>query len=531
MKNYLILLSVLFFSFNLVAQKGFTTKTVTIFKNNSGFFTKKGIINPQKKHHLFDLETMPKATFGTFWLSGQNLMHLTSYQKEMILVKETKLEHIPSRNHDFLKINKGKKVKLFLRGDKIFQGIIKEVSTSLAFLQLENGELLSLPTQEIIYVILLEKSNEFKTTNRSDTTKTTKQIVDLQFKDNRQQNLELVYFQNGIGWTPSYKIELQPKSKAKITMQAALSNQAEDLENVNINFVVGYPNIKYANTLDVLFNDTNIAKLINQNGQNNYVQLLDRGRRGGANVYSSSVFTPSEASDNTSTNSTNIQSVSEEDFYFYSLNNISLPKGGRGYFSIFETTVPYNDLYEVDLIKNHNNYYAYQPVDYNDEFRNKVWHLLELENKSEHAWTSGAAMVVKKDKDVVRPISQDDLNYVPMQGTGKLKLTISPDVSVKDYEKEKERTTRKLEKDGQYYEIVTVAGEIKIQNFKSENIQLNIKKTIVGNLLNSNFDWLKSARVNIQIPLNKINEVCWEIKLKAGEKKVIEYEYDVYVRR
>lgn len=531
MKNHLILLSFLFLSFNLIAQKGFTTKTVTVFKNNSGFFMKEGKINPKKNHHIFDLATMPKAAYGTFWLSNENLMHLTSYQKEMTSIKETKIENIPQNNREFLNINKGKKVKLFLSQDQIFQGIIKDVSTSLVFLQLENGELLSLSANAIQYAILLEESNGFDTTNRSDTTKTSKQIVDLQFKNNQPQNLELVYFQNGIGWTPSYKIELQPKSKAKITMQAALSNKAEDLKNVNINFVVGYPNIKYAKTLDVLFNDANIANLFNANSQNNYVQLLDRAQRGGANVYSSGAFTPSGVNEKGFSNPTNITSVSEEDLYFYSVNNISLPKGGRGYFSIFETTIPYKDLYEVNLVKNHNHHYVYQPVDYKDEFRNKVWHILELKNKSKHAWTTGAAMVVKKDGDVIRPISQDDLNYTPMQGTGKLKLTISPDVSVKDYEKEKERSVRKKEKDGYYYEVITVSGEINIQNFRSEKIELNIKKTVVGNLLNSNLDWLKSARVNIQIPLNKINEVCWEVKLKAGEKKVIEYEYDVYVRR
>lgn len=533
MKNYLILLTILLSISSLAAQKDFTTKTVTVFKNNSGFFTKEGAVRPKNKQHFFDLETMPKAAYGTFWLSGQNLMHLTSYEKEMISVKEISREYIPNQHYDFLKLNKSKKVKLFVRGDITFNGTITEVSPSLVFLQLESGELLSLPINEIRYIILLEKSNEFKTTTRSDTTKTNKQIVELQFKNNKQQNLDLVYFQNGIGWTPSYKIELQPKSKAKITMQAALSNQAEDLENVNINFVVGYPNIKYANTLDILFNDTNISKIINQNGQNknNYVQFLDRGRRGTGNYYVNGVSSGGNSADNTSANSSNIKSVAEEDFYFYNLNNISLPKGGRGYFSIFETTVPYQDLYEVDLVKNHNNYYAYQPYDYKDEFRNKVWHILKLENKSKHAWTSGAAMVVKKDGNTVRPISQDDLNYVPMQGSGKLKLTISPDVSVKDYEKEKARTPRKMQSDGYKYEVITVAGEIKIQNFKSKDIQLNIKKTIVGNLLNSNFDWLKSGRVNIQIPLNKINEVCWEMKLKAGEKKVIEYEYDVYVRR
>lgn len=531
MKNYLVFIAFLFLAISLTAQEGFKTRTVSVFKNNSAFFTKQGTIQPKNNHYIFNLETMPRAAYGTFWLTGQNLMHLTSYQKEFITVKNQKIEHIPNQNHDFLKINKGKNANLVINKETSFQGTIKEVSDYLVFIELENGQFMSLPISSIQYVFLLEKSNGFNTTNRSDTTKTMKQIVDLQFKNSNQQNLDLIYFQNGIGWAPSYKIELQDNSKAKIAMQAAVSNNVEDLEDVNINFVVGYPNIKYANSLDILFNSANIAHLYNQNSSNNYVQLMDRARRGGSNVYYEGDFGEETFVTEATTNQPGIKSVSEEDLYFYSLNNISIPKGGKGYFSIFETTVPYEDLYEVQLTPNHNNYYTYQAVDYKDEYRNKVWHIIKLENKSEHAWTTGPAMVVKKDGDNVRPISQDDLNYTPMKGKGTLKLTISPDVSVKDYEKEKSRTARKQEKDGYYYEIVTVSGEIKIQNFKSEDIHLNIKKTIVGNLVASNPEWLTSTHVNTYTSFHRTNEVCWEIKLDAGEKKVVEYEYTVYVRR
>lgn len=531
MKNYLVIVVCVFSIINLSAQEGFKTKTVSVFKNNSAFFTKDGTIQPKDKHYVFDLETMPRAAYGTFWLSGSNLMHLTSYQKEFFTVKNQKIEHVPNRNQDFLKINKGKKTKLVLSEETSFEGTIKDVSAQMVYLELENGEMISLPISYIRYVVLLEKSNGFNTTNHSDTTKSVKQIVDLQFKNSAKQNLELIYFQNGIGWTPSYKVELQADSKAKITMQAAVSNQAEDLDNVNINFVVGYPNIKYASTLDVLFNNAGIANLYNQNTTSGYVQFADRAIRGGSNMYYDGDFSQSTNLTNTTANAPEIKGLAEEDLYFYSLNNISIPKGGRGYFSIFETTVPYEDLYEVNLVPNHNNYYTYQAVDYKDVYRNKVWHILKLENKSEHAWTTGAAMVVKRDGKNVRPISQDDLNYTPMQGKGSLKLTISPDVSVKDYEKEKVRTARKQEKDGYYYEIVTVSGEVKVQNFKSEDIHLNIKKTVVGNLTASNPKWLKSTRVNTYTSFNSTNEVCWEIKLDAGEKKVIEYEYQVYVRR
>lgn len=528
MKNKSMLLYLCcFMTFCATAQENFETKTVAIFKNNAAFFMKEAIIKPKDKQHFIDLAKMPRASFGTFWLSSKDLLHLSSYPKEFLTYRTLTIDNLPKHNYDLLKKNVGRNATIYISSEESFKGKIQGVSDKLAILEQENGEWLNLPVDIVKWVLLDGKPNGFEPTTKQDTIKTMKDVVTLAFTNNESQNVELIYFQNGLGWTPIYKIELLSENKAKMTLQAAVVNNAEDLKNTNINFVVGFPNIKYFNTLDILFNSANFAQILNS-GNNNMVQFDDRARRGSSVAYEE--FSLEDVGIAEEANPS-IKGEAEEDLYFYSLKNISLPKGGKGYYSIFETEIPYQHLYEVRLNNNHNGYYTYKATDFNDAFRNKVWHTIKLENKSENAWTSGPAMVVKRDKNVLRPISQDDLNYTSISGKTALQLTVSPDVSVKDTEKEMDRVVYQKQVDNYYYDIVKVKGEIKLQNYKAEEIRLNVKKEIVGNLKTSTPTWLTATRVNTNTSYNKTNDVCWELTLKAGEKMVVEYEYEVYVRR
>ena len=64
-----------------------------------------------------------------------------------------------------------------------------------------------------------------------------------------KEKLSMGYLEHGLGWTPSYLISLTDDTNAQITMQAVVTDDAEDLQNAELFFVVGVPNFAYANTL------------------------------------------------------------------------------------------------------------------------------------------------------------------------------------------------------------------------------------------------------------------------------------------
>jgi len=59
-------------------------------------------------------------------------------------------------------------------------------------------------------------------------------------------NLTMGYLENGLGWTPSYLLSLKDDLTAQMTMQAVIVNDAEDLKDADVFFVVGVPNFAYA---------------------------------------------------------------------------------------------------------------------------------------------------------------------------------------------------------------------------------------------------------------------------------------------
>ena len=58
-----------------------------------------------------------------------------------------------------------------------------------------------------------------------------------------------MYLRKGLGWFPNYVVNLKGEEEAEIILRALVVNDAEAIENANINFVVGVPNFKYNNIL------------------------------------------------------------------------------------------------------------------------------------------------------------------------------------------------------------------------------------------------------------------------------------------
>ncbi len=199
---------------------------------------------------------------------------------------------------------------------------------------------------------------------------------------------------------------------------------------------------------------------------------------------------------------------------------------------MLKTQVEFEHVYNVTLPQNNITHFSFSS-DYSDPAANKVWHSIKLNNNTKMPWTTGTAMVVKKENGTYRPISQDMMTYTPVGSNTFLKITVSPDISVKEKEKEINRIEKDKRNYGIYYDLVTIEGNIVMKNFKDKEIMLNIKKDITGTLKNSDIKWEYTKYPNNYYydNINPMNNVSWEIKLKAGEEKNIKYTYTVYVRQ
>ncbi len=525
------------FTCSLFAQSGkdFKTQSISIFKNSSAFFIKEGeVATKDGKYQM--INDFPTALFGTMWIHSPtgNLKHLSAYPDS--LSREEKWG--ATNFSEMIALNKGKKIKLWLKEEETpLEGMVESVQEKqkdlakrgIRPMALQNvitfkteTEWLTFPVSAIQKLSFLEKPEQLLTKE----IKEEKHVLEVDFTNNQaRQKLDMMYLAGGISWSPMYLLELESETKANLTLRAELKNDVEDIENTALNFVVGVPNFRFVDRLsglvDFLQNvATNAGRNTNLNFSNTFsTQSISYGieSNGGGQAIGPSGGVEGQAT---------------EDLYFYSLKNVSLKKGGRAHYQLFEAPIEIAHIYEANLPQNteNKNYYQKEFL-FSADNQNPVIHSVKLNNETPYPWTTGSVLVVNQ-QDGTRPISQDQLSYTSIKGNTFVKLTNAPDVRIKHAEKEIDRVVKakkRLNNQNYYFDLVTIEGEVKVKNYKTKKIDLNIRRTIIGALEESNVKWLKAERVGRGGSYNKTTDVCWETSLDAGKDLVIKYQYKVYV--
>lgn len=536
MRNYtLLLVTILNISFfTLSAQSGVKTKAVAVFKNGSGFFVKTGNVKVNKGVARID-DTI-NATFGTLWFSSGNntITAVTSKMEEVEHVKPAQA----GNTVDLLKANVGKKVKITAKDEEPVEGTIEKVDDDMVILK-EAGKWVHYKISYLNRIDFMEQP-VYNATSKDNT-----RITSITFKDDKESNLNMMYLQKGISWLPTYLVELGANNKAYVTLTANLVNDAEDLDNADVSLVVGVPNFKYANLLSPLTSNQSISEfLYGLSYQLTPTSGSIAGNNIMSNVASQSInyFSSNRSAEvddlEKSNEAFDLGGTKQEDLFFYRLNNISLQKGGRGFYTVLKEEVPFRHIYETELTSNSlsGEYYSVSKggensFDNNEQDINKVYHSIELENSTKLPWTTGSAMVVKPVDGNSGPLSQDMISYTPMKAKVCVKITEAPDIQVKDAEAETSREERKKVVQKTVYDLVYVDASITVKNYKDEDVDLTIKRTINGTLQSTSSDWTTKKVVSLYRNANTTNNVKWDIHLKAGEEKKITYKYQIYVER
>lgn len=498
---------------------------ISAFKNGTAFVVKNTKVDASKGHII--LETLPQATFGTLWFfaNGNTINDVNSYTGEVN--KKVEVNSVET----ILKANVGKAAKITVDDDKIYEGMIHKVEGKLVVFKTNAGTWLSLKPSDIDFVELKSAPNmEYER-------KETKRVVKINVeKKNKTQDLAMMYLQKGISWVPNYSLELMDNNKARLVLRANVLNDSEDIEDANIDFVVGIPNFAYsylqsplvskqsmANFISILNTNSNIPR-----GRTTYGNLSNRAD---LNITSQSLGNAVVIEDGlTDFEFTPMQLDGEqaEDLFFYKAKNISLKKGGRGLYDVLVTDSEYEDIYEVNLHAGPVKKY-YAKTFSSTGVVNKVWHSIRLRNESKLPWTTGTVMLTKKLNNVNKPLSQDKLNYTPVGAKTKIKLTVSPSIVVRDAEREDNRIENKKKKNKVFYDLITVEAKIEVVNYHNKDIVLNIDRDITGKPLDCNTKWETEKSFNQYSPLNEKYHIEWEVPLKKGGKKEIIYKYEVYV--
>jgi hypothetical protein len=519
-------------------------ETIAIFKNGLGFFIRHGDVSLEDGWAV--TEHVPDSALGSLWIGSPDedasLEEAIAFQEA--IVRETEAVSI----QELLRANVGQQVTV-ASGEKTIVGTIKLVpedrlpaEEDLAPYDYGGGYLPSRSQPELATLIIIATEEGEVALNRNsifrvefsgslNTTLTTREKAKrIKFRvatEEEAAQLSLAYLQKGITWVPSYLVNIGDPDRARVTMKATVVNDAEDLENVELFFVVGYPNFTFADILSPMALRESIAQFM--------AALEAGGRRSGeharlANIMSQRVTFAEEGGaisplDYGYAAIRGLPGESEEDLFLYHKEDVSLNKGERAYYHVFSEEIDYEHLYEWEIPDTMNiDPRGYYRSEQGEQQAEQVWHSVKLTNSSAYPWTTAPAFVVSGWK----PLAQDTIAYTPKGTSTNLKLTVATDIKTDRQEEEvaREREVRLYRRS---YDLVTVRGELHINNRKADAVTMEIEKHLTGEVTEASNDGTVQKTVEGLRGVNPRSTISWRIPVGPEEEVSIAYEYQVYV--
>ena len=391
------------------------TKVVGLFKNGLGFFIREGEVRPKDGWAVID--DVPVPALGTLWIgSPDEKVRVT----EAIGIKEEIEEKVEAISiPELLRANLGKRVKLQVGGDLIEGKIISvpedrkpwedsaslilqpssrsyysranlrgPVSLSSTIVVLETDDGLIALGKGSIQRIIFPDGYVGETTIKREVRR-----IKVKIQGRRKRvPITISYLQKGVTWLPSYEVDISGENKAKITMKAVVVNDIEDLEDVDLYFIVGYPNLQFAEAISPMAMRETLAQFIENMNRAARGERYTPGIMRQAIAMNVAAFEPAAAAYR-APGAGGMAGAPEEDLFLYHRKGTSIKRGERAYYPIFADFVEYKHIYEwtiSDTIEEN-------PRERREREKTEeeyVWHSIKLFNSTACPWTTAPATTV-----------------------------------------------------------------------------------------------------------------------------------------
>lgn len=344
-----------------------------------------------------------------------------------------------------------------------------------------------------------------------------------------KEKLTMAYLERGIGWTPSYLISLSDSTHAQITMQAVVTNDAEDIQDADLSFVVGVPNFAYSNLPSPMSLQQSLMDFM-RDAKDQFAKKSFGAFSNG--LQAQTIAIDAEAAPIALTPAVDDASGSaEEDLFLYNRSGVTLAKGERASYNIFSGNIDIEHIYNWE-VEDQPHVDAFGNVinpnqNVQDATRaDTVWHAIRLKDSTKFPWTTAPALVISGDQ----PVSQDTLSYTPKGASSTLNITVATDVRASHEEREIARQQDLTHRPNYTFQLVTVEGKLKVKNYKSKEVRLAIGKTLRGKV-ESQSDGGEAVRLAEGIESdNPRSHLTWDIPLKSGEERTLIYRYKIWIR-
>jgi hypothetical protein len=553
-------------------------KEITVFKDGHAFVAHEGEMPTDPQGNVM-MDYLPMPVLGTFWpyVAEKNarLVSVVASQKR-VLVERTALNL-----RDLLEANLGAEALITEMGTNSYAATILGLPARSAEEQAatsppnsgehlpEKGNLILLKTAEGVKALNIDRIQEVTFPRDHKPAAASEEFRNLlclkldwgKAKPAKSANVGLFYLQRGVRWIPSYKVELDGKTNAAVKLQATLINELADLEDVSVNLVVGVPTFAFKNTLDPMALQQSLAQLSQYFRPDN----LDRNSPLASNfsnaIMSQQAFSPAYSHGLPGANPGGElgpeigDAGKSEDLFVFTVPHVSLRRGERVALTIAEFTLPYQDIFTLEL--------PFGPppevrANLNNEQQRelarlfgapKVMHKVRLANTSKYPLTTAPALTIRSG----RVLAQGLMTYTATGASVDLAITTAVDFQVAKSDTESKRTPNAVEENGNRYTRIDLSGKITLTSHRAQPAELEITRYVLGAADSADADG-KLEKINAfenneyftnaSYPswwswygwpywwnyFNGIGRITWNLAFDPGQSKDLGYQWHYFWR-
>ena len=559
----------------LAALGRMPVKEVTVFKDGHAFVLHEGTVPTDGAGNVL-MDHLPLPVLGTFWpyssTKDVKLVSVVAGQRK-VTVEETALTVV-----ELIEGNIGAEVIITERragpnGEPIrysgtILGVPRRSSDELAATGPPDAAPRASEKGNVVLVKIADGVKAVPADNIQDVTFKTPHKAKLAHEELRNlltlkldwggrrpasaADVGLVYLQKGLRWIPGYKVTLDGKGSAAIKLQATLINELADLTDVTANLVIGVPSFAFRETMDPMALQQSVAQLSPYFQQGDPMSsmsnaIMTQGLRRDARALPPQPPAPGLGPDIP-------ESSKSEDLFVFTVRHVTLRKGERLVLTVAEYTVPYADVFAVDLP------FAPPPdvrTNLNTEQESqmarllnapKVAHRVRLTNKSSYPFTTAPALIIRDD----RVLAQGTITYTAVGATSDLEISKAVDIQLVKSDVETSRTPNAARWQNEDFVRINLAGRIRLTNYQDKPVDVEVTRHVLGNVTAADHQGVVT-RVNVfeddsygadDMPLwwrsysrpqwwshfNGVGRIKWTVRLEPGKSVDLGYTWHYFWR-
>ena len=488
-------------------------KEVSVFKDGHAFVVHEGRL-PVDGQGRVTLDTLPTAVLGTFWAyaAAPKAARLRSVIAER---REVPVERTALSLRELLEANIGAELLITETNQLAYPATVlgfptrsseelAEASAGAAIHHVpQPGSFVLLKTAEGTKAVAVDRIQDvtFKQPPRAKGTQTELRsflTLNLEHTGNGSAptaEVGLMYLQRGIRWIPSYRVDLDGQGQARIRLQATVLNELVDLDNVTLQLVIGVPSFAFKDSLDPTAMQESVAQL-----SAFFHGAAGARRREDALLsnFSNALMTQTVRmgeygvlSEGPGRGDPELpEGTRNEDLFVFTVPEVTLRRGSRIVLPIAEVTVPYDDVFTLDLP------FAPPPElarGLNSQQQAelarllnapKAMHKVRLRNSSGQPFTTAPALILRGG----RVLAQGLMTYTASGASTDLALTTAVDVQIQKSDRETRRTPNAFQQAGHSYLRVDLQGAVRLINHRNQAITVEVTRHVLGKVNSADHD-------------------------------------------